>query len=185
MCELKVKVKCPHCLSAKVVKNGKKPSGVQNFLCRSCGKQFQWEYLYQGAAPEVQAQMTRNLLHGSGIRDTAKVCSTSPCTVIRHLLKTGKLLKNKWKPRRASYFRVQIDEMWSFVSNKKKKVWIFYVYAPQTAEILAVTMGKRSLKQLDSLMAQLRALQIEISHFCTDKFQGFRKRFKCYSHIIW
>jgi len=58
MCEIQVQVKCPHCLSAKVVKNGKKSTG--------CQKQFQYEYLYQGANPEEKAKMTHCLLHGDG-----------------------------------------------------------------------------------------------------------------------
>ena len=74
--------------------------------------------------------------------------------------------------------------MWSYVKSKQKKVWIFYAVCPQTGEILAVTMGKRSVKQLDSLMAQLRALQVEIEYFCTDGFKGFEKRFQRYKQII-
>jgi len=42
--------------------------------------------------------------------------------------------------------------MYSFVSKKAKKVWVFYAYAPETEEILAVTMGKRNKKQLKNLM---------------------------------
>ncbi len=66
MCEIQVQVKCPHCLSAKVVKNGKKSTGCQNFLRQGCQKQFQYEYLYQGANPEEKAKMTHCLLHGDG-----------------------------------------------------------------------------------------------------------------------
>ncbi len=44
MCEITTKVNCPHCQSAKVVKNGHKKDGTQNFLCKSCGKQLQSMY---------------------------------------------------------------------------------------------------------------------------------------------
>ena len=184
MCRIEVKVTCPHCLSAKVVKNGKKSTGVQHFLCRRCEKQFQYDYLYQGADPREKARMTRCLIHGSGIRDTAKICSTSTRTVIKQLIDTGKFVKTKWRPRQKRYYCVQIDDMWAFAGSKQKKGWIFYATCPQTGEILAVTMGKRSVKQLDSLMAQLRALQIEIEYYCTDGFEGFKNRFKCYKHVV-
>jgi hypothetical protein len=39
------------------------------------------------------------------------------------------------KPRQKRYIKVQIDEVYSFVNQKSKKVWIFYVYAPETKEI--------------------------------------------------
>ncbi len=86
MYEIQVQVKCPYCLSAKVVKNGKKSTARQNFLCRRCQKQFQYEYFYQGADPLWK-----------WLRDTAKVCSTSSKMVTKHLIETSKLLKNKWK----------------------------------------------------------------------------------------
>ncbi|MBA4850527.1 IS1 family transposase [Emticicia sp. BO119] len=40
MCLINIKVNCPHCHSTKVVKNGIKTTGRQNFLCNTCGKQF-------------------------------------------------------------------------------------------------------------------------------------------------
>ncbi|MGI4805678.1 MAG: IS1/IS1595 family N-terminal zinc-binding domain-containing protein [Janthinobacterium lividum] len=42
-------VGCPRCYNGKVVKNGKKKTGLQTTLCRSCSLQFQEEYLYWGA----------------------------------------------------------------------------------------------------------------------------------------
>jgi insertion element IS1 protein InsB len=50
MCKITTIVGCPHCHSAKVVKNGEKNTGVLNFLCRGCGRQFQYVYRYKGRA---------------------------------------------------------------------------------------------------------------------------------------
>lgn len=73
---------------------------------------------------------------------------------------------------------------YSFVGSKSKKVWIFYTYALETKEILAVTMGKRSRKQLQSLMIQLKNLKIEIGFYCTDKFEAFKEVLPYYKHLI-
>ncbi|GAB4492294.1 MAG: hypothetical protein OHK0045_19630 [Raineya sp.] len=54
MYEIKIKVRCPHCHSVKVVKDGKKAKGNQNFKCKCCKKQFQFEYKYRGADPCVK-----------------------------------------------------------------------------------------------------------------------------------
>jgi transposase-like protein len=48
------KVNCPHCQGTKVVKNGHKKDGTQNFLCKPCGKQFQQAYRYKGADPKTK-----------------------------------------------------------------------------------------------------------------------------------
>jgi transposase-like protein len=35
-----IKLKCPHCRNAMIVKNGKKYNGPQNYPCKNCGRQF-------------------------------------------------------------------------------------------------------------------------------------------------
>jgi len=42
-------VSCPRCYSGKVVKTGKKKTGVQNIRCKISGLQFREEYFYWGA----------------------------------------------------------------------------------------------------------------------------------------
>lgn len=182
MCLINIKVNCPHCHSTKVVKNGIKSTGRQNFLCNACGKQFQWEYLYQGANPSVKSQVKSSLLHGSGIRDCYKVYGISPQTTLNLILSEGK--KVQISPQQKYYERIEIDEMFSFVSKKRKKVWLFYAYAPETKEILAVTMGKCNRKQLQSLMVQIKNLQIEVGFYCTDKFEAFRETLPYSKHLI-
>ena len=182
MCKIKIKVNCVHCHSPKVVKNGIKKTGRQNFLCKDCGKQFQHEYFYQGANPSVKEGVKRSLLHGSGIRDCYKVWGVSLSTVLRLIEQEGKDLKIK--PRQKYYNKIQIDEMYSFVGNKSKKVWIFYAYAPETKEILAITMGKRTTKQLRSLMLQIKHLRITIDFYCTDGFSGFEALFPWEQHLV-
>ena len=182
MCEIKIKVKCAHCCSPKVVKNGVKRTGQQNFRCKTCGKQFQHEYFYQGADPLVKHRVKSSLLHGSGIRDCVKVHGMAAKTVLGLIAKTSQSLVTR--PRQRHYERVQIDELYSFVGNKGKKVWIFYAYAPQTNEILAVTMGKRSIGQLRHLMSKIKHLGIEIDFYCTDSFAGFAAVIPYFQHLI-
>ena len=111
------------------------------------------------------------MIHGCGIRDCQKVYGINPKTTLSLILKKG--MEVSIKPKLKRYSQIQIDEMYSFVKEKGKKVWIFYAYAPQTKEILAITMGRRSKKQLRSLMIQLKHLRIEVDYYCTDLFEGF------------
>lgn len=87
MCEINVKVNCPHCQGTKVVKNGTKRTGEQNFLCRGCGKQFQYKYRYRGQTPR---RVKLSLLHGCGIRDSSKVNGVSARTVQRPCGRQGR-----------------------------------------------------------------------------------------------
>ncbi len=73
MCEITIRVNCPRCHGVKVVKNGLKKTGRQNFLCRSCGEQCQREYHYAGHKPENKVLALKLLLRNSGIRDIEAV----------------------------------------------------------------------------------------------------------------
>lgn len=151
-------------------------------MCKSCGKQFQWEYIYRGADPLVKQQVLSGLLHGNGIRDCYKVFGVSPATTLRLVLSEGHQVQIK--AQHAYYERIEIDEMYSFVSSKGKRVWIFYAYSHETKEILGITMGKRSRKQVRHLMLQIKCLNIEVGFYCTDAFEGFKKLFPEGNHLI-
>ena len=75
-------IKCIHCSSPKVVKNGKRASGVQRLCCNDCGKSFQQEYSSNGAKPEIKMLIIKMSLNGSGIRDISRVLDVSQNTVL-------------------------------------------------------------------------------------------------------
>jgi transposase-like protein len=81
------KVSCPHCDSANVKKSGVPPNGIkstgkQNFYCKTCHRQFQQIYKYQGANPILKKQVCEMSMHTSGIRDIANTLKMSAVTVI-------------------------------------------------------------------------------------------------------
>ncbi|MBF0289116.1 MAG: IS1 family transposase [SAR324 cluster bacterium] len=70
-------VPCPACEDTQnVVKRGKSKEGKQRYLCQNpmCStKTFILDYSDKGRLPEVKRQMVDICVHGSGIRDTARV----------------------------------------------------------------------------------------------------------------
>lgn len=182
MCKIKVKVQCPHCESLNVVKNGIKSTGKQNFLCKDCRKQFQFAYQNQGANPLIKKQIISSLIHGSGIRDCSTVFKVSTQCVLDLIIRYGQCLEIK--PLKKHYQRILFDEMYSFVHNKDKKVWIFYAYAPETKEILGFTMGKRNIRQIRFLMLKIKHLNIHVDYWCTDAFEGFITVLHRFKHLI-
>ena len=90
-----IEVNCRFCDNGSVVRNGKAPSGVQKFYCRSCRKTFQLEYRYNGNKPGVSETIVDMALNGSGVRDTSRVLKISQNTVIRRLKKIIPCAGNK------------------------------------------------------------------------------------------
>ena len=120
MCEISTKVNCPHCQGSNVVINGHKKGGTQNFLCKVCRKQFQFLYKNNGANPTIKHLIVSLLLRNSGIRDIEKVLKVSRQCVLNLLFLEAK--KCKIVPKLHTYKSVQIDEHWSYVHQRKKKL---------------------------------------------------------------
>ncbi len=171
---------CPRCRSLKVVKNGKKKTGAQNILCMGCGLQFQGEYVYWGADHKNKDLLKRMLLRGSGVRDCSVVLGISTGCVLRRILRMGE--ESEIRPKHASYHLVQIDEQWSYVGNKRKKVWLLYAICKKSGEILAANWGKRSKKSVRALLQKLG--KVQVSFYCTDHWQAFAEVLPKEKHII-
>ena len=68
-----VALKCPHCGSAEVSKNGKS-NGKQRYNCNNaqCSQRtFYAEYTYNGCKPNIKEEIIKWITDGAGIRATA------------------------------------------------------------------------------------------------------------------
>jgi len=181
MAEIIIKVNCPHCSSKRVKKNGKKPSGKQNFYCNDCKKQFQYEYSYKGACPKNKHLIRTMTLNGSGIRDIQRVLGLSIICILMTLRYWFKQIPEPVFS--GNYKEVQIDEFWSFVKNRKQgKRWVWYVYDKETGKILAFQIGKRNNETCKKLMKKISHLNIE--KYCTDDWKPYKKNIPADKHII-
>ena len=84
---------------------------------------------------ENKALVLRMLCRGSGIRDCTAVTGVSSSTVLALLKDAAAGIT--LKPKKHCYGEVQIDEQWSYVGKKERKVWMLYAYAVQEDEIIA------------------------------------------------
>ena len=82
-----VNIKCIHCKSENVVKNGRRPNGIQCLKCKNCSKCFQDYYTNNAAKPETKQMIIKMSVNGSGIRDISRVLEISTNTVMSVLKK--------------------------------------------------------------------------------------------------
>ena len=109
------------------------------------------------------------LVRGFGTRDIAYVLSISRNCVSNLIASYASI---NLKPSNEHYNQVQVDELYSFVQTKQKKVWILYAYCALTKEILAVTMGKRSKNTVLELYNRLK--DIQVNFWYTDHWETFK-----------
>jgi len=85
----KTQLYCPQCLFTKIVKNGINKRGIQKYLCKKCGKQFQTTYYYKGCCRSIRLLIIKMLVNGCGIRSINIILGVSINCIIRTLIKMG------------------------------------------------------------------------------------------------
>ncbi|WP_456064492.1 IS1 family transposase [Catalinimonas niigatensis] len=134
-------------------------------MYKHCGKQFQREYQYAGANPANKSLILIMLLRNCGIRDIGTILGVSRYSVLNCLKRNASLSQDK--PRHTYYPSLQMDEFWTYVGRKERKVWLLYAYSPDYDEIVAYVTGNRSAKTVDRLYKKLTGTRV--GEFCTDQ----------------
>lgn len=179
---IKIILHCPNCQSAKIKKNGKKSYKKQNYLCKTCGRQFIGDHAlsYQGCCSAIKKKIVKMLVRGIGIRDISYIEDISINKVLSVLVKSNKIIT----PKQQHYDSLEIDEFWTYVGNKKNKVWLIYAYHRETGEIVSYVWGKRDCKTAKKLRDKLKSMGIGYDRIYTDKWDSFIAVFHQDNHII-
>ena len=125
-----IEINCPDCPSLK--KNGIKSYGKQNYQCKDCKRQFIGDHAltYQGCHSQIEDKIGLMTVRGCGVRDKAVMASVSIGKVLSIMGSTV----YKIVPKKRYYERLEVDEFWTYVYRKKRKVWLIYAYDRATNE---------------------------------------------------
>jgi IS1 family transposase/transposase-like protein len=180
--KIEIKINCPSCKSGKIVKNGKKAIGTQNYLCKDCGKQFiaEQERKYVGTSFNIDEKIKLMTVRGSGVRDISVILKVSIWKVLKVLRESHYELK----PKKKHYENLEIDELWTFVESKSNKVWIIYAYDRSNGEIVAYVDGKRDTETARKLRQKIIDLGVTYGKIYTDNWESFIKTFNEDEHNI-
>jgi len=166
------KIECLKCSHA-VVKNGKSRNGTQRYYCKVCKKYCQSSYRYRACAKDTNNKIATLLKESCGVRSIARILKISAATVLKRILSMGNstmrpsvIVKGK---------EYEVDEMLTYIGNKKQLYWIVYALRKDTREVIDFKVGKRTLKTLQRVTDTL--LMSEAKMIYTDGY-------KFYKHII-
>ena len=109
-------MKCQHCESEEVVKNGKSRHGRQRWRCRACGKTF-GERDHRRVAAAKRESALAHYLEGVGLRATERLVGVSHNAVMNWVREEveGKALAAA-RPEEVQW--VEADELWTCVGQK-------------------------------------------------------------------
>jgi insertion element IS1 protein InsB len=175
---------CPSCESKDVVKNGFIHNGNQNHKCKACGRQFVEAPRQKIISEETKALIDKLLLEKIPLAGIARVCDVSETWLQDYVNRKYEAIprqvnvsaKNKGK------LTIQCDEMWSFVSNKNNKQWIWLALDVETREIVGVHIGDRSEQGARKLWDSLPSVYRQCAVAYTDFWRAYALVFPAQRH---
>ncbi|MGL9751110.1 MAG: IS1 family transposase [Symbiopectobacterium sp.] len=179
-----VDVRCPFCEQTASVKNtvyGK--SGHQRYRYQSCKRTFQLDYSYCACQPGMTDQLINLAMNNAGICDTARALHISINAVLR-TLKNGSPRNVTTLPLDNLQIQLicEVDEMRSFVSNKKRQCWLWYAWEPRLKRIIAHAFGSLSKKMLRKLLKLFSGFRV--AFWCTDGYRAYNDELPKAQHIV-
>jgi IS1 family transposase len=96
------------------------------------------------------------LKEGCGIRSISRILNISNKTVLSRMLKISKKIKIPYFNKFGCKF--EIDEMWSFIGNKKNVTWITYALERETKSIIDFYVGRKTKETIRPLIDKVLLL---------------------------
>ena len=142
---------CPKCRSSQKKKNGFR-RGKQSFRCKNCGYQYVENPIQRAYSIEVKQLCLKMYLNGMGFRAIARVMEIDHTTIMNWVEEAGKLLPDE--PQEDEIPEItEIDELQTFVGNKKNKLWIWTVVNHKKKGIILWNLGDRSYQTFSIISA--------------------------------
>lgn len=125
----------------------------QRYRCKHCGKYQLDDYTYKHYSKNSDKALMSLLSKGISISGIASFLGYSPQTIGRRILQ---LSKNIHPPIISEQNQTyEVDEMWTYVRNKKNPVWITYAINRKTKRVMAFSVGARNLINLGAVIQTL------------------------------
>ncbi len=139
-------MECNKC-KARCIKSGKQKDGTQKYRCKSCKKYQQANYKNLACQEHILRAITKLVIEGVGINSIARILNISVSSVIRKIKLQARLIA---KPIISLANRIyEMDELWTFVGNKKNETWISYMIDRVSKQVVDYKVGARTKENLN------------------------------------
>lgn len=140
---------CPRCSSIRIKKNGTIHNGKQKYACLSCTRQFildpQKRYINQ-ETKKLVARLLLERISLSGICRATGVSKSWLQNFIKNLYPSVPEDLSVSLPESETGIlidRIEADELWSFVGNKKNQQWVWIALDITSRQVIAFHVGGR------------------------------------------
>lgn len=144
-------MKCPDCGGMHIRKNGHRQH-QQNYICVGCGRQFLAHYQHRGYSDDVKRLCLKMYVNGMGIRGISRVTDIAHTTILNWIRESGEMLPDSYDPEEIPEVG-ELDELETFIGNKRNKIWIWTVVDHFRVGILGWVVGDHSAETFAPLWA--------------------------------
>lgn len=175
---------CPRCGSMNSIKNGYIHNGKQKYQCKSCNRQFVENPQNTTISKEKIDLAERLLPEKIPLAGIVRVVGVSKPWLQNYVNNKYKSIPKEVKIRNKKKGRltIQCDEMWSFVDNKKNKIWIWLAIDADSREIVGFHAGNRDLRGAGELWKSLPPLYRQCAVCYTDFWSAYEEIFPSKRH---
>lgn len=171
---------CPSCCSTNIKKNGHTYYGKQNHQCKDCQRQFVLNNKHT-KSESLKALVKRALKERISLRGICRIfgLSLTWLQAFAHSLwiqtpeDLGLSDEIIEQVEDVQVFGIQMDELWSFVKNKKNKRWIWVAYDPSTKLVIAYHIGGRGKSAAKKFWEKIPK-ELHDCYFETDDWEAYR-----------
>lgn len=163
-------MECKNCKKNTCIKSGLQRTGTQKYYCKICKIYFQDSYKYKSY--EISDRQIIVLTKEScGIRGTSRILEIHPSTVLRRILKIARKISRPYPILKGQKY--QVDELFTYIKNKKNKIWIAYSFEPKTKKIINFVVGRRNKTNLKKITYTI--ILSEPEKISTDKLNIYKE----------
>ena len=113
----------------------------------------------------TNTMLIKLLKEGCGVRSISRILGISKNTVLSRMVKIGTKIKIPYFDKLGRKY--EIDELWSFVGNKKNMVWVTYAIERKTGTVIDFFVGRKTKENIRPLID--RILRLEPKRIYTDR----------------
>jgi len=170
---------CPACGAANIVKNGKR-NGKQSYRCKDCKRQFvenPTNKIVDCRTREIVGQLLKERI---SLRAICRACDVSMPWLLWYASTLHKNVppdigcKNLENLKKED-LDLEIDELCTFVGNKKRKVWVWIAQHRKTRPIVAFEVGDRGEETCTKLWNKIPEKLKQNGLFYTDLYQAYQR----------
>jgi len=168
---------CPSCFSENIKKNGHIHNKKQNYRCKDCGRQFVTDRTLPEIKGDTKEDVRKLLLERISLRGICRVTGVSLSWLLFFFRKiTSEIPEDMGIIKRyRGRITIEIDEMWSFVSRRGSKIWVWLAVDRETGQIVGFHVGGRGTGDARRLWASLPGVYRRCAVCYTDFWEAYNK----------